>query len=267
MKKRKKLKPYKISRGSFEEQQLREDKHLQTLRALMIILPIVMAAVLVVGIFFAYKGYQKKAELEKSRTIEHVTVPPTEPTEAVDPMMLTVVTPAYPLTEDYVPALADFGDIRVSPDMVDDLKAMLDAAQAAGHTIVATDGYVSYQEQGERYRTAVQEYQQKAKASLVKAEAVVRGTTPREGESEQQTGLLVYLNADTEGKFETSAPYAWLMKNCITYGFVLRYPEKENAGGLGFSPHLFRYVGAENAYFIRALGMTFDEYVIYRSAR
>lgn len=267
MKKRRKLKPYKISRGSFEEQQLREDKHLQTLRALMIILPIVMAAVLIVGVFFAYKGYQKKAELEKSRTVEHSTVPPTEPTEAVDPMMMTVVTPAYPLPEDYVPALAQVGDIRVSPDMVDDLSAMLDAAHEAGHEIVATDGYVSYQDQGERYRSAVKEYQEKAKASLVKAEAVIRSTTPREGESEQQTGLLVYLNAEVEGKFENSAAYAWLLKNCTSYGFILRYPDKENAGGLGFSPHLFRYVGAENAYYITAYGMTFDEYVIYRSAR
>ena len=267
LKKRRKLKPYKISRGSFEERQLREDKHLQTMRALMIILPIVMVAVLAVGIFFAVKDYRKQAEQNPVRTIEHVTVPVTEPTEP-DEALMTVVTPGYPLAQDYVPTLTDFGSIRVSPLMVDDLQAMLDAAQEAGFEIRATDGYVSYQEQGERYQKALKDYQEKAKVSLVKAEAVVSKTTPREGASEQQTGMLVYLTADTgDVKFENSPAYAWLMKNCTAYGFILRYPAKENAGGLNFSPHLYRYVGVENAYYITAYSMTFEEYVVYRSAR
>ena len=258
---RPKLKPYKVSRGSFEEQQLREDKHMQTQRALLFILPVVMVAILAVGIFFGYKSYEKQTQ--NVRTVEHGTTAP-EPTQA-DPMLLTIVTSAFPLSADYVPDLTGVAGVKVSPDMADSLTAMLAAAKDAGYEILVTEGYISFEEQKERYQTAVAEYQKKAKVTLVKAEATVRRTTPREGESEQQTGLVVYLNADVEGKFEDSAAYAWLLKNCISYGFVLRYPSKENTGGLVFSPHLFRYVGAENAYYITAYDMSFDEYVDYRS--
>ena len=264
LKKRKKLKPYKISRGSFEEQQLREDNHLQTLRALKIILPIVMAAVLVVGVYFGYKGYREEAQ--ETRYVEHGTTAP-EPTEP-DPILRTAVTPAFPLTEAFVPELVTVEGVRVSPLMADDLRAMLDAAQRAGFELTISEGYISFEEQKERYQKAVKAYRDKAKVSLVKAEATVRRTTPREGESEQQTGLVVYLTADTgKEKFENSAAYAWLVKNCTRFGFILRYPAQENTGGLGFSAHLFRYVGPESAYYITAYNMSFDEYVSYLNAR
>lgn len=264
MRKRSKLKPYKISRGSFEEQQLREDNHMQTQRALLIILPIVMVAVLAVGIYFGYMNYRK--ESGAVRTVEHSTEAP-EPTEP-DPMLLTVVTSAYPLDADYVPVLTQVEDIQVSPEMADSLKELLSAARKAGYDIVAKEGYISFEEQKERYQSAVKAYRDKAKVSVVKAEATVRRTTPREGESEQQTGLVVYLTADTgDTKFENSAEYAWLIKNCTSFGFVLRYPSQENTGGLKFSPHLFRYVGERNAYYITAYDMTFDEYAAYLSAQ
>ena len=264
MKKRRKLKPYKISRGSFEEQQLREDNHMQTQRALLIILPIVMAAVLLVGIFFGYKSYLRQEE--GVRTVEHATAAPA-PTEP-DPMFLTAVTSAYPLSADYVPSLTQVGEIQVSPDMAGALSALLSGARAAGCPLIASEGYISFEEQKNRYESAVKEYREKSKVSLVKAEATVRRITPREGESEQQTGLVVYLTADTgETKFEDSAAYAWLMKNCTAYGFILRYPAQENTGGLSFSPHLYRYVGPENAYYMTAYNMTFDEYAAYLSAR
>ena len=264
MRKRSKLKPYKIGRGTFEEQQLREDNHMQTQRALLIILPIVMVAVLAVGIYFGYMNYRKDSG--NVREVEHSTEAP-EPT-VPDPMLMSVVTSAYPLDAGYVPKLTQVGDIRVSPDMADSLTALLDAAHAAGYDIVAKEGYISFEEQKERYQKAVKAYRDKAKVSVVKAEATVRRTTPREGESEQQTGLVVYLTADTgDVKFEDSAEYAWLMKNCTAYGFILRYPLQENTGGLKFSPHLFRYVGEENAYYITAYDMTFDQYVVYMNAR
>ena len=258
-----KIKPYKISRGSFEEQQLREDNHMQTQRALLFILPVVMVAVLLVGVFFGYKGYQRQEEL--IREIEHGTVAP-EPTEP-DPMFLRIVSSAYPLTADYVPELTEFSGIQVSPDIVESLDSMLSAASDAGHEITVTEGYISYEEQKEKYDSSVEEYKKKTKSSIVKAEASVRGSIPREGESEQQTGLVVYLTADSDDRFEDTPAFAWLMKNCTSYGFILRYPDSENAGGLSYSPHLYRYVGKENAYYITAYDMSFDEYVAYINAQ
>lgn len=261
--KRKKYKPYKVSRGSLEEQKLREDNHMETQRALLFILPVVMVAVLLVGLFFGYKSYEKQAQ--HVRELEHATAAP-EATEA-NPMLLTAVSSARPLTADDVPALTEAEGVQVSPDMADALTRMLSDARKAGVEIKAAEGYISFEEQKERYEKAVNDYRAKAKASVVKAEAYVKRTTPRGGESEQQTGLVVYLTADGEGAFQDSPAYAWLIKNCTSYGFILRYPEKENTGGLSYSPHLFRYVGEENAYFMTAYDMNFDEYAIYLASQ
>jgi hypothetical protein len=259
---RPKLKPYKISRGSLEEKQLREDNHMETQRALLFILPVVMIAVLAVGLFFGFKGYQRA--MEEIRVLEHETTAP-EATES-DPMFFSAVSSARTLSSDYVPALVEVEGVMVSPDMADDLRAMLRAAEDAGRNLSPVEGYVSYQEQQERYESAVAAYRKSSKSSLVKAEAHVKRTIPRAGESEQQTGLVVRFDT-ADGKFEESAEYAWLIKNCTAYGFVLRYPSKENTGGVAFSPNLYRYVGKENAYYMTAYDMSFDEYILYLASQ
>ena len=236
---------------------------MQTQRALLFILPVIMVAVLLVGIFFGYKGYLRQEE--QVRELEHASAAE-EPTQA-DPMFLTVVSSAYPLDADYVPELIECRGVSVSPALADSLERMLTDASSAGHEITVTEGYISYEEQKEKYDSSVAEYKKKTKSSIVKAEATVRKTTPREGESEQQTGLVVYLDAAGDESFDKTPAYSWLIKNCASYGFVLRYAEPENAGGLSFSPHLFRYVGADNAYYITAYDMSFDEYAAYVRAQ
>ncbi len=261
MKRRKrKLKPYKINRGSFEEQKLREDKKTETQRALLFILPVVMLAVLAVGIFFGYKSYQKSVEEEKK-----VISASSSATETVyaDPMFLTAVSPARPLDKSYVPALTEYRGIPISPDMEESLDRMLTDAEKEGVSLALTEGYISFKEQKDRYDTEVEKIRKKSKVTLVKAESKVKQTIPREGESEQQTGLVVRLNDNAEGKFAESAGFKWLMSRAADYGFILRYPDAENVGGLRFSPELFRFVGAENAYRMRAYNMTFDEYASY----
>ena len=256
---KRKLKPYKISRGSFEERKLREDKKTETQRALLFILPVLMLAVLAVGIFFGYKSYEKSVAEEKKIL--------SEATEAVeeftDPMLLKTVNSAHPLDESYIPTLSECRGVWVSPDMKDDLDALMTAAEKAGYPLLLNEGYISFNEQKERYDAAVQKARKKSKLSLVMAEAYVKRTIPREGESEQQTGLVVRLDDDVKGKFQNGGAYKWLMKNAIDYGFVLRYPEPENAGGMDYSPFLFRYVGRENAYRMRAYNLNFDEYAVY----
>ena len=256
---RKKLKPYKINRGTFEEQKLREEKKTETQRALLFILPVVMLAVLAVGIFFGYKSYEKSAGEEK--TAVSATAPSEAP--AADPMLLTVVSSAYPLSEDYVPALTDFHGVQVSLLMVEDLETMLTDAEAAGYPLTVTEGYISFKEQKELYDNAVQSYLKKSKMTLVKAEAQVKRTTPREGECEQQTGLLIRFDDQEKGAFADGESFKWLCRNAVKYGFILRYPEAENVGGMAYAPNLFRYVGVENAYNIRAYNMSFDAYAAY----
>lgn len=256
---RRKIKPYKVSRGAFEEQKLREDKKTETQRALLFILPVLMLAVLAVGIFFGYKSYRQSVEDEKKIIAESSA---TEE-EEVDPILLTVVSPAYPLDESYVPTLSEVRGTEVNSLMAEDLEKMLFDASSAGCPLVLKEGYISFEEQKERYEKAVEKYLKKSKMTLVKAESQVKKTTSREGESEQQTGLLVRLDDEGEEKFQDSDAFRWLQRHAVDYGFILRYPSSENVGGLSYSPNLYRYVGRENAYRMRAYNMTFDEYASY----
>lgn len=263
MKRKRQIKPYKISRGAFEEQKLREENRAETQRALLYILPLVMLAVLAVGIFFGYKFY---AGSVGTGAVSPSDAGETE-TVSVSPMLYRAVNAASPLDESYVPVLTQSCGAEVSEDAADSLAALITAAGDDGFSITVVEGYISFKEQNERYQEAVEDYRKSSKASLVMAEAHIKRTIPSGGESEQQTGLLVYLSADTDGAFEDSAAYAWLVRHSVDYGFILRYPDKENVGGLVFSPHLFRYVGVQNAYRMRALDMNFDEYIAYLAAQ
>ena len=257
-----KKKHYKIPRGQFEEEQLREERHDQNLKAIMIILPIVMTAVLLVGLFFGYKSYLKNAVLYTGSTTSEAYL---ETFAEEDEMLLRVVNSASAIDPSYVPRLSTVKGVKVAVDAAEPLEQMLAAAEKDGVLLLLQDGYISYEEQKQRFETAMTEYKKSAKVTTVRAESYVRKRIPKAGESEQQTGLMVYLTTESELQFRYTSAYFWLLYHAPEYGFVLRYPESENPGGISFSPYLFRYVGKENAYFMRAYNMTFDEYSDYMS--
>lgn len=250
----------KVNRGVFEEQQMREENKLQNQRALLFILPLIMLAVLAVGIFFGYKFYvnsiKEISPISPSESIEDDTV-------SSNPMFLKSVNSASPLSESFVPETAEACGIQISPEAADSLRRMVSDAANQGYDLMVVEGYVSYEDQARRYKDAVEDYRKEKGKSLVMAEAHVKKEMPPAGENEQQTGLLVYLTVKTDGKFADTPAYAWLVRHCVDYGFILRYPEKENAGGISYSSHLFRYVGHTYAYNMRALDMNFDEFIVY----
>lgn len=258
------LKPRKVNRGVLEEQQMREENKVQNQRALLIILPLVMLAVLAVGVFFGYKFYvnsvNEKSPISHSDVVE-------DDTHSANQMFLRTVNAGSPLSEDFVPDTVESCGVLIDPKAADSLSRMVSDAKAAGFDLLVVEGYVSYDEQDERYQKAVQDYRKNSDASLVMAEAHVKKELPPAGESEQQTGLLVYLSVKTDGKFIDTSAYSWLIRHCVDYGFIQRYPDSENAGGIMFSSHLFRYVGATYANQMRALDMNFDEFIIYLAAQ
>lgn len=255
---KKKQKTYKVARGQFEQQRLHEDNVFETQRALMFILPVLMIAILAVGLYFGYQTYRHNT----ARTAES-SAAVTIGEEDTDPMLLQAVFSANTLEPDYVPALKEVEGVKVSAYAAEDLSAMLKAAREDGNELILSEGYISFEEQKEKYNAAVKAYKKSSKASTVKAEAHIKLTIPQEGECEQQTGLLVYLTADTDGEFNKSPVFRWLMRYGADYGFILRYPDSENIGGLQYSPNLFRYVGRDHAYAMRAYNMDFDEYLVY----
>lgn len=88
----------------------------------------------------------------------------------------------------------------------------------------------------------------------------------RPGHSEHQTGLAVdfddggacYLNAC----FDATAAGQWLAANAADYGFVLRYPNGQDAiTGFTYEPWHFRYIGVAAAQEMRRSGtLTLEEF-------
>ena len=255
----------KIARGRLEEDRRKSEDAFAYQRVMLFILPMLMIAVLIVGIYFGYLSYTSDyVELFEGERA-HATEPKLTPDE--QQYLLTVVSSATPVDSDFVPKLKEVDGVQVSALMADSLSLMLTDAKADGMDISVVSGYISFEEQKEKYDTAVKAHKKKHKSSTVKAEAAVKKTTPNAGESEQQTGLVVELSSDSKADFKNSAEYDWLIKNSVNYGFVLRYPDKENTGGLKFSEKLFRYVGEDNARAMRSYNMNLDEYVQYLAAQ
>lgn len=90
------------------------------------------------------------------------------------------------------------------------------------------------------------------------------GTAQAPGCSEHETGLAFDVTAryDT-GTFEDTPQFAWLMKHCWDFGFILRYPkDKTNVTGIAYEPWHYRYVGEEAAKIIHENGWTLEEYCL-----
>lgn len=256
----------KIARNRLEEERQKSEERMQYQRVMLIMLPIIMIAVLVVGVYFGYLSYADThtplGDLDNTPVTTKL-----ERSEQENNYLLTIVSSANPVDKNFVPELEQYSSVKVSSLVYDDLSIMIEAAKANGINLVIKSGYVSFEEQKKLYDTAVSKHRKKHKSSLVKAEAAVKKTIPNAGECEQQTGLVVkFASADTKD-FAKSDEYSWLLKNSVDYGFVLRYPDKENTGGLGFSPDLFRYVGVENALLMRSYNMNLDEFVQYLGAQ
>lgn len=256
----------KIARGRLEEDRRKSDDKFEYQRVMLFILPLLMISVLVVGVYFGYLSYS--SNYVNKNDIETRTMA-TEPqfTQSENEYLLTVVSSANPVDSDFVPQLSVFEDIEVSPLILDDLEKMLADAAQDGVDIRLASGYVSFKEQKELYESKVKSYKKAHKCSSVKAEAAVKKTTSNAGESEQQTGLLVEFTNEKGENFKNSDEYLWLIKNGVNYGFILRYPEKENTGGLKFNANLFRYVSVEHALLMRSYNMNLDEYVQYLNAQ
>lgn len=255
----------KVARGRLEEERRKFDDAFEYQRVMLFILPLVMIAVLIIGAYFGYLSYSSEST-KLSQQGDRAMSATENLTDQERDYLLTVVNSANVMDSSFVPKLKTVYDVEVSYLVRDDLKRLMSDAQSLGLNLKVTKGYVSFEEQKELYEEKVKAYKKKHKCSTVKAEAAVKKTTPNGGESEHQTGLLIEFSSDDK-KFEKSDEYNFLVKNCINYGFVQRYTEKENPGGLKYSSTLFRYVGVENAKKMRSYNMNLDEYVIYLGAQ
>lgn len=164
---------------------------------------------------------------------------------------------------DYAPRLAEIENIQVDYRIADALRQLTSAAKEDGLVLIFSDGYVSYQEQEERFEQKVREFMDDGNLTAVMAKTDARAKVPMAGESDFQTGLCLRLAADKE-TFEQSKTYTWLKANMGQYGFVFRYPKsKTNYTGMDPDLTVLRYVGGENAEAMQQRSMCLEEYKSY----
>jgi zinc D-Ala-D-Ala carboxypeptidase len=184
-----------------------------------------------------------------------------------DKYNLIVVNSSTPLKSDFITSLVKYDGILVDEKIIPSLKKMIQDAKADGCALKLTGGYVDAKEQDKLFEAAVQNLMKSQGYTRVRAENQAQNTVGRGGYNENQTGMAVNFSADNlaaNADFTATDQYKWLIKNCISYGFVLRYPDNKIVStGMAFLPHHFRYVGGNNAVKMREYAMCLEEYAVY----
>lgn len=179
-----------------------------------------------------------------------------------DSVSLFYINSQSPAPE-YEPKLASMENVRVDSRIADALRQLVAAAKEDDMVLIFSEGFVSAEEQGERFEKTAREMMNDENMTAVMAKTTARAITPMAGESDFQTGLCLRLAADKE-TFERSKIYSWLKGNMGKYGFVFRYPEgKTNFTTVDPDPTVIRYVGGENAAAMQQRSMCLEEYVSY----
>ena len=209
---------------------------------LVIVLVIVLLCLLIHGISSGKK--EKKAATTTEATTTEAT------TEAVDPQQelrnqaaiiyqnnpdyLMLVNETNPITAGYTFEQHTLNSGYIVDERIyNDLLQMLEACNAAGNEYTIKGGYIS---------------------------------ADTEGSGEYATGLAFDVTAHDVASLDaatvaTLPTNQWLMQNCSTFGFVLRYPEgKESITGHNYEPWHFRYVGRDAAVFMTTNNLTLEEF-------
>jgi zinc D-Ala-D-Ala carboxypeptidase len=127
-----------------------------------------------------------------------------------------------------------------------------------GLRLILKSGYRSYGTQ----KTTYNNY-------LARNNGVDDGISSPPGASEHQTGMAVDVlsveynagNQYMNDSFYQTPEAQWMAENCYAYGFILRYPEDQEAvTQVPYEPWHLRYVGREIAGYIRNSGLTLEAF-------
>lgn len=260
--------------------QSRQARHIQL--GMHIVMALVVLVIAVgIGMFLAFymlPYFQKEISLDGSGSsktsqaseVSQVEIPTYDamglPIYSND-VSLFVINQKSPAEESYVPNMVEVEGVQVEAHAAAALKMLTEAAKEDGLALVYTEGYVSYQDQGQRYEQKVEELMETGGLTTVMARTQARLEVPMAGESDQQTGMCVRVQGDPE-TFADSRTFTWLRSNMGKYGFVFRYPEgKEDYTGCLEDYTVIRYVGSDNATAMQQRSLCLEEYISYLNSQ
>ena len=183
-----------------------------------------------------------------------------------DDWAITLVDTILRVPKSYVPpdlvfaseaGIAGGGTRQVRAIVIDDLRAMADAARDADAAIGIQSAYRSYEEQQQVFAGWVAQYGYERALEV----------SARPGHSEHQLGVTIDFRSQPggspfEGDWATTAAGKWMKEHAWEYGWVNSYPKNRmNVTCYDYEPWHFRYVGRALAESIHNSGLTPREYL------
>jgi D-alanyl-D-alanine carboxypeptidase len=140
--------------------------------------------------------------------------------------------------------------------VIDDLKALRQAAAAAGNPIAIVAAYRSFDQQASLFK------RRKEKLGLAEAER----KTARAGHSEHQLGTAIDFKTlgdpDVNAGWDSTPTGRWVLDNAWQFGFIQSYSRGKTAFTCyGYEPWHYRYFGRDVALAIHESGLTVREYL------
>lgn len=181
---------------------------------------------------------------------------------------LILVNKTHSIPQNYLVNLkeVEYGH-SVDERIAEALTNMLTDARKQGLSPVICSSYRTQQKQERLYNDKVNEYiwsgnSKETAKDLASYWVAIPGT------GEHQTGLAVDIVSSKyqilDEKQEQTKEQQWLIENSYKYGFILRYPtEKKQITMINYEPWHYRYVGVENALYIKENNICLEEYIEY----
>ena len=244
---------------------------------------IMILVVLILTIVYKYIAYKKEvqASLETSANVEELynttkteeaNINKEENKKDIDSNTsdweLLLVNKNHKVPDGYSVELEEVESThKVDKRIADSLEQMLTDARKEGLSPIICSSYRTNAKQQKLYNNKVTEYRRWGYGSE-EAKELASYWVAIPGTGEHETGLAVDIVSKEyqilDEKQEQTDVQKWLIENSYKYGFILRYPtDKKDITMINYEPWHYRYVGIDNATYMKEHDMCLEEYIDY----
>ena len=244
---------------------------------------LMILVILILTIVYKYIAYKKEVqasletsvnveELYNATNIEEAEVIEEENKRDIDSHTsdweLLLVNKNHKVPQGYTVELEEVENVhQVDKRIAESLKQMLSDARKEGLSPIICSSYRTNAKQQKLYNNKVKEYKRWGYSSE-EAEELASYWVAIPGTGEHETGLAVDIVSRDyqilDEKQEQTDVQRWLIDNSYKYGFVLRYPtDKKDITMINYEPWHYRYVGIDNATYMKEHDMCLEEYIEY----
>ena len=245
---------------------------------------LMILVVLILTIVYKYIMYKKEvqASLQTSANVEELyntisdektdNKPENKKEKDIDSSTsdweLLLVNKNHKVPEGYSMELEEVETVhKVDKRITVALNQMLNDARKQGLSPIICSSYRTNAKQKQLYNNKTKEYKRLG-YNNAEAEELASYWVAIPGTGEHETGLAVDIVSKNyqilDEKQEETDVQKWLMENSYKFGFTLRYPtDKKEITMINYEPWHYRYVGIDNATYMKEHEMCLEEFIDY----